>query len=119
MKDADQNAEKEYNLIRMLAVTWTKSDLHGLGHFNLDPSSGSLLLFLFPSGFFDVVEMCMSCSIYKKTLQNREQMDSLFHKVFLFLFSSAYHCGENEFLLFSQMSFAATTHVTAELIFSA
>ena len=73
MKDADQNAEKEYNLIRMLAVTWTKSDLHGLGHFNLDPSSGSLLLFLFPSGFFDVVEMCMSCSRYKKTLQNREQ----------------------------------------------
>ena len=119
MKDADKNLEKEYDLIRILAATWTKMDLHGLGHFNLDPSSGSLLLFLFPSGFFDVVEMCMSCSRYKKTLQNREQMDSLFHNVFLFLFSSAYHCGENEFLLFSQMSFAATTHVTAELIFSA
>ena len=105
MKDADQNAEKEYNLIRMLAVTWTKSDLHGLGHFNL-PDRSFFFCFL-PASLMWSRCVCPAQDT-KRPCKIESKMDSLFHKVFVFLFCSAYHCGENEFLLFSQMSFAAT-----------
>ena len=62
----------------ILRIVYCFFFVHFLFLLNLFFSSGSLLLFLFLSGFFDVVERCMLCLKIRKDLAKSREKWALF-----------------------------------------